>query len=142
MTFTTHNQTYILRLMPGEELMSTLKQFCADKNITGAWLQGLGAVREVELASFNVATKQYATKTFTDGWYEVTNFTGNVAGDRVHIHMTIGDHDFHAWAGHCNKAIADPTLEIMITPFAPLRRELDEYCGLYLLKLQENSSNK
>lgn len=135
MTYAENNGSYILRLMPGEELLGIIKQFCADKKITGAWLQGLGAVRQVELASFNVKDKQYNLRTFDNGWYEVTNFTGNVAADRVHIHMTIGDHDFATFAGHCNKAVADPTLEVMITQLAPLHREFDEYCGLHLLQL-------
>lgn len=137
MTYTQHNNMYILRLMPGEELLATIKQFCVAKHITGAWLQGLGAVRSAHLASFNVKSKQYNLRTFDNGWYEVSNFTGNVAGDRVHIHITIGDHDFATFAGHCNSAVADPTLEVLIIPFATLQREFDEYCELHLLQLDQ-----
>lgn len=137
MTFSKNNDTFILRLAPGEELHTTLTKFCEQQQITGGWISGLGGARGIELASFDMATRQYTTQLFTGRIYEVTNFTGNIAVGKIHIHMTIGDHDFKAYAGHCNKAIADPTLEIMITPLQELRRELDDYCGLQLLALNE-----
>lgn len=134
MTYQQHDQTYLLRLFPGEELNATLLTFCQDHHIIGGWISGLGAAREVELAFFNVHTKTYATKVFS-GEFEVVNITGNISAEKLHLHITIGDKDFQAYAGHCNRAIADPTLEVRIEPFSETHRTLDDYSGLQLLDL-------
>lgn len=127
---------YLLRLMPGEELVETLATFCKEHNIEGAFLSGLGAANEVEMATFSIATKEYTTKVFK-GEFEVSNITGNIGVEKNHIHITIGDKDFQALTGHCNRVVADPTLEIMLTPFNPIHRKEDDYSGLHLLDLPE-----
>lgn len=134
MNYVRQDEKYLLRLLPGEELVATLEQFCRDHNITGGFISGLGATNEVELAHFNVHTKQYAKRIFT-GEYEVANLTGNISVEKLHIHMTIGDSAFTTYSGHCMRCLADPTLEVMITPFAETHRALDEYSGLQLLAL-------
>lgn len=134
MTYSEYNGSYLLRLMPGEELMETLTAFCQTHGIIGGTILGLGAVREAELGFFNVHTKQYAAKTFS-GEFEVSNLTGNISAEKLHIHLTMGDKDFQAHAGHCHKAIADPTLEVSIIPFAETHRVKDDYSGLDLLTL-------
>ncbi len=134
MTYQQDHGKYLIRLMPGEELQETLQKFCADQKITGGFISGLGATNKVELAHFNVHTKQYSKRVFT-GEYEVTNFTGNIAVGKLHIHMTIGDKNFQTFGGHCMRCVADPTLEVMITPFSETHRALDEYSGLQLLDL-------
>lgn len=134
MTYTQSHGQYLLRLMPGEELATTLEQFCREHNITGGFISGLGATNEVELAHFNVHTKQYSKRVFT-GEYEVVNLTGNISVEKIHIHVTIGDNTFQTFSGHCLRCVADPTLEIMITPFVETHRVLDEYSGLALLQL-------
>ncbi len=134
MTHQEHNGIYLLRLMPGEELVETLTAFCKEQKLTGGFISGLGAVSEVELAHFNVRTKKYSTKTYT-GEYEISNITGNISAEKNHLHITIGDDTFVTYAGHCNKAVADPTIEIMITPFSETHRVEDEYSSLDLLDL-------
>jgi predicted DNA-binding protein with PD1-like motif len=128
------NGYYLLRLMPGEELIATLEQFCRDQQLTGGFVAGLGATNEVELAHFNVHTKEYSRRVFS-GEYEVVNLTGNISAEKLHIHMTIGDNTFTTFSGHCLRCVADPTLEIMITPFAETHRAPDNYSGLQLLNL-------
>lgn len=135
MHYTQHENLYIIRLEPKEELLTTLTQFCEQKNITGGWLAGLGGASEVELAAYSLETKTYSIKKFTGGIFEVTNFTGNISKDKIHIHMTIGDHEFKAHAGHLNKAIADPTIEIQLQVFPDLMRQPDDYSGLAMLAL-------
>lgn len=134
MTYTQSNGHYLLRLMPGEELAITLEQFCREHNITGGFISGLGATNEVELAHFNVHTKQYSKRVFI-GEYEVANLTGNISVEKIHLHITIGDNTFTTFAGHCMRCVADPTLEVMITPFVETHRALDDYSGLQLLAL-------
>ena len=134
MKYTEHNGTYVVRLMPGEELIESLTQFCQEHDITGGSIQGLGAGTDIELAHFSVPKKQYTTKEFA-GEYEITNLTGNISKQKIHIHMTIGDEEFHSYAGHCNRAVADPTIEVTIYTGQEMQRVADEYSGLALLDL-------
>ncbi len=144
MTFQTVNDHYLLRLMPGEELVTTLTNFCQQQKIFGGSVTGLGAAREVELAHFNVSTKQYSKKNFTGTtnspkFFEVVNITGNISVEKIHLHMTISDDQLHTYGGHCLRCVGDPTLELMIIPFTETHRRPDNYCGLDLLDLPSQS---
>ncbi len=134
MHYSKHKDVYIIRLMPGEELMETLKAFCQEQNIKGGVISGIGGVREVEIAYLQPVEKEYVPKKFSGG-LEVSSLNGNVAGDKLHIHMTVADSEYKAYAGHCNMAVADPTLEVILKPTDELQREIDDYSGLPLLKL-------
>lgn len=125
--------------MPGEELVETLTQFCQAKNITGGSIIGLGGTTDITLHYFNVKTQQYQERVFSGELYEVTNLTGNITAEKLHIHITIADSTFTAYAGHCGRAIADPTLEVSIIPFEEVHRAHDEYSGLQLLDLPEST---
>lgn len=136
MTYNEHNGTYLLRLMPGEELIETLTTFCKDKNITGGTITGLGGTTDVTLHYFDLNTNEYTDRRFNDGaLYEVTNISGNISVEKLHIHITIGDKDFQAHAGHCGAVVADPTLEITIIPFPETHRTEDPAVRLALLDL-------
>lgn len=134
MIYTEYNGSYLIRFMPNEEVVAGLQQFCVDHHITGGSVSGLGAGKEVELAHFSMETKKYTTKTFHE--VEVTALVGNISVEKLHLHITIGDNQLQAHAGHCMKLVADPTVEVMITPFAETHRALDKYSGLQLLTLQ------
>ncbi|MFA6475427.1 MAG: PPC domain-containing DNA-binding protein [Patescibacteria group bacterium] len=133
MTYQEKNGAYLIRFMPDEEVCSLLQQFCQAHNLTGGWISGLGAAKEVELAHFNMVTKQYTKRVFHE--VEVTSFVGNISVEKLHLHITIGDETLQAYAGHCMRCVANPTLEVMITPFSETHRKLDEYSGLQLLHL-------
>ena len=134
MTYSEHNGTYLIRFMPNEEVAAGLQQFCVDHKITGGWVSGLGAAKEIEFSHFSMETKKYTT--FTKHEVEITNITGNISVEKLHLHVTIGDSTGQAFAGHLMHCIADPTVEIMITPFKETHRKLDDYSGLNLLDLK------
>lgn len=136
MTYSEHNGSYLIRIMPGEELLETLFAFCKEHGITGGSFSGIGGTTNVTLQYFNSLTKKYQEKKFSGELFEVTNLTGNISVEKLHVHMTIADKEFHAWAGHCGAVVADPTLEIMLTPFPETNRTLDDYSGLDLLDLK------
>lgn len=135
MTYSEHNGTYLIRLMPGEELIATLTAFCKSHNITGGTIMGLGGSTDAALHYFNQSTQQYETREFKGKLVEVANLTGNISVEKLHIHMTIGDDTYQAYAGHCSRLVADPGLEITIFPFKETHRAPDEYSGLDLLDL-------
>ncbi|MBI2415575.1 MAG: DUF296 domain-containing protein [Candidatus Kerfeldbacteria bacterium] len=137
MHYSLSNNTYLLRLLPGEELIESLTQFCKDHAITGGSITGLGGTTNATLHYFNSQTKQYQERYCTGQFFEVVNITGNISVEKLHIHVTIGDHTFQAWAGHCGQLVADPTLEIFMTPFPETHRRFDDASGLQLLDLPQ-----
>lgn len=137
MTYTKHNDTYLMRFMPGEELLETLFKFCQEQKIYGGSISGIGGTTDVTLLYFNSRTKEYQEKKFSGELFEVTNLTGNVSVEKLHVHMTIADKELKAWAGHCGKVVADPTLEVVLTVLPETHRKLDDYSGLQLLDLPQ-----
>lgn len=141
MTYQEYNGTYLLRLMPGEELIKTVTTFCKDKNITGGTITGLGGTTDVTLHYFDLHTKQYNERRYNDGaLYEVANVSGNISAEKLHIHITIADKEFRAHAGHCGAVVADPTLEITIIPFSETHRAEDVATKLALLDLPNTTA--
>lgn len=136
MTYSKHKDSYLIRLMPGEELVETLQKFCHDQKVEGGFISGLGAAKEIEFSHFNIQTKQYTT--FTKHDVEITNLTGNISVEKLHLHVTLGDHTGQAFAGHLMRCVADPTVEIMITLFSKTHRLQDDYSGLMLLDLDRH----
>ncbi|HBY73924.1 MAG TPA: hypothetical protein DEG44_04520 [Candidatus Kerfeldbacteria bacterium] len=134
MTYKQSNSSYLIRFLPNEEVATGLQQFCTDHNITGGFISGLGAAKEIEFSHFSMIAKQYTT--FTKHEVEITNITGNISVEKLHLHVTIGDNTGQAFAGHLMRCIADPTVEIMITSFPATHRTLDDYSGLQLLDLK------
>ena len=55
---------YFIRINPGQELVSTLKEFCKAKKITLATVSGIGSLKSVTLGFFNPESKKYDQKTF------------------------------------------------------------------------------
>ena len=135
MTYSKSNGAFLIRLMPGEEVVASLQRFCEQQQLTGGFISGLGAASEVEYGYFHLETKQYSK--FTKQHVEVTNLSGNIAVDRLHLHVTVGDSAGQALAGHLMRCVADPTMEIMITPFPKTHRVADNYSGLNLLDLDK-----
>jgi len=135
MTYSEQNNSYLIRFMPNEEVAAGLQQFCVDHNITGGFISGLGAAKEVEFAHFSMETKKYTT--FTKHEVEITNLTGNISVEKIHLHITIGDNTGQAFAGHLMKCVADPTVEVMITPFKETHRVPDAYSTLNLLDFKQ-----
>ena len=62
----------------GENLFESILR-CADAaNIQSAIISGLGALDDVNVAYYNLNTRQYQTKLFT-GMYELVSLNGNIA---------------------------------------------------------------
>ena len=139
MTYKEHNGNYVLRLFPGEELIETLTKFCQEHNILGGWISGLGGSHNVVFGHYNESTHTYTPFAFDNEseLKEITNITGNVSAEKLHIHITIGDHNGLAHTGHLMKCVANPTLEIFLTTFPEMHRKLDEPSGLALLDLEK-----
>ncbi|HOB16531.1 MAG TPA: DNA-binding protein [Defluviitoga sp.] len=138
MDFIKNENKYILRLDKGEEIVSTLADFCKENSITLGKITGLGSTNKVKIGLFNTHTKRYSSKEFT-GDFEIVNLTGNISTMNkepyLHIHATISDSNLDAFGGHLNYAIISGTAEIIIESLPGyVDREFSEEIGLNLFK--------
>ena len=128
----------ILRIDPGEELVETVQDFCKEKNIHSGWVNALGSCAKLQLAYYNLDTKEYETKDFNER-LEITTITGNIAlkdGEPfLHIHGTFSDGEMKVIGGHVNSCVISATGEVVIhIGEGDMIRLHDEDTGLFLLQ--------
>jgi uncharacterized protein len=129
---------YVLRLNRGEEVISTLKNFCKKESVLSASFTGIGAVNKVKLGWYDVENKEYEKKEFQEK-LEIISLIGNVAKMNeeiiVHTHGTFGTREFKTLSGHIDEMIVSATCEIILEKFEkPIERERSEEIGLNLMK--------
>jgi predicted DNA-binding protein with PD1-like motif len=130
---------YLLRLLKGEEVISTLSAFVEKENILGGFVFGLGALKDLTLGYFDSHKKEYVKKFFPED-LEFGNLTGSISYFEgkpfVHAHVTAGAPDFKAVTGHLFSAIISATGEFFIIPSdSKIERKPDSDTGLNLLDL-------
>src|SRR5688572_17949068 len=135
---TRDSTTALIRFDKGDDVIELLKQFCTENNIQAASFTALGLAREVELAYFEVGSKDYLKKTFTEE-LEIASVVGNVGtfeGEAfVHAHGVFSDRNMAAKAGHVTKLVVGATCEVTLAILpGELAREYSEEIGLKLLK--------
>lgn len=133
------NNTYMIRIDKGEEVIESLKKICRDEKIQFASISGIGAADKVTLGLYNVPEKKYYSKEL-EGAYEITSLLGNVTEMNgevyLHIHATISNKDLNVFGGHMNYCRIGATSEIVITLIdGKMGRVTDEETGLNILDI-------
>jgi len=113
------NNTYIVRLEKGEEILSSLTKFCEDNKIYSGSISGIGGADEVTLKYYDLIQKKYLEKRFADGInYEIIALNGNISRldgkPFIHMHITLGDPQYKVFGGHLGSAKISITAEIYI----------------------------
>lgn len=139
MKFVKIGNKYFVRIDKGEEVVSSLMKFCAEKGVKLGSIVGIGATDRVTIGLFNTEIKEYHNKQLV-GEYEITNLTGNVTTKDgevyLHLHITLGDENYNAHGGHLNECWISGTCELVIdTADGEIGRFFDDYSGLNLWKL-------
>ncbi len=130
---------YFLRLLKGEEVVSSIVQFATKENIRSGAFFGLGAINNFELGYYDLKMHTYEKEKFKEDM-EVGNITGNIVSldgkPFVHTHVTVSGKDLKAYTGHLFSAEVALTLEIFVfTSSAIIKRKMDPEIGLNLLDL-------
>ncbi len=138
MEYRKFDDTYVVRLNKGEEVIESLKELCKNENIELAEITGLGASNLVEIGVFNVNTKEYNTKIF-EGMFEITSLVGNATRKDgevyLHIHINFGNEEGIVKGGHLVKSVISATSEIIVRKInGKVGRKLSDEIGLNLLE--------
>ena len=107
MQYEKNGDTYIIYLEKGENIMAKLTQFCKDNQIINGQISGIGAIKEIELGSYDLINKEYITHKLADIW-ELTSYQANIQlkdeEPFIHAHINISDHDLTVKGGHLFEA--------------------------------------
>lgn len=138
MQFRRFGNKYFLRIDRGEEIMSSLKNFCEKEKITLAEVKALGAIDDFNVGLFDVETKEYHKNRFqfpaeiVSLWGTVTTKDGKFY---PHIHMSAGDKDGHVFGGHLNNATVSATCEMIVeVSEGTVERKFNDEVGLNLFE--------
>ncbi len=131
--------THIFRLKKGEELVSSVLNFCQKIYIESAWFSALGAAKQSKLAFYDLNSKSFIRKNFMES-LEIVSLVGNIAtldGKLVsHCHVVLSDKNMKTYGGHLDKLIVAATCEIILKPVQiKLTRKYSEEIGLNLLEI-------
>ena len=139
MEYRKFSQGYVLRLDPGEEIVSSLTRLVEEEGVQLASVSALGVANDVTIGIFNTVEKQYYSHRY-QGDYEISALVGNVTqkdGEPyLHLHITIGNPvtgEVHA--GHLSSATISATLELFLQVWdGQVGRKFSDAVGLNLLE--------
>ena len=139
MKFVRDKNLIFLRLDKDEEVNKSISCVAKEENIHSCWINGIGAIVDVEMGFYNLKEKKYE-KSFFKGDYELTSFMGNITikdnQQFLHSHVTISDNKFNVIGGHLFKANIKVAGEFfMYIGKQKIVREMDQDIGLPLWSL-------
>lgn len=139
MVYKIFEDTIVLRLEKGEEVISSIKEVCEKEKITLGTITGLGAANSVTIGLFKTKEKKYYSTNHKED-FEITNLTGNISTMNnevyLHIHGTFANIDGVCIGGHLNEAIISATAEIFIKKVnGSIDRKFSDEIGLNLIEM-------
>lgn len=128
----------VVRMDPGEEILTVLQTVCEVEHITLAEVRALGALASFRTGLFDTAEKSYHGTEFTMPT-EITSLWGTVTikdgAFYPHIHMSAADETGNVHGGHLNSAVVSATCEMVIDEMdGVVERTFSEQIGLNLLR--------
>ena len=124
----TNDISYVLRLLPGNDLRLSIENFVKENKIEAGWI--VTCVGSLTTYSIRFAN-QNKPKT-SDGFFEIVSLSGTVSVNGCHLHISIADDKGTTIGGHLlNGCIIYTTAEIVLTESAKFifNREKDEATG-------------
>ena len=138
MEYRRFENTCIVRIDPGEEILEQVKVLAEREQIKLATVQALGAINEFTVGVFETVEKKYYANHF-QGTYEIVSLWGTINTMNgefyCHLHMSAGDDKGHVVGGHLNRAVVSATCEMVVTCLpGTVDRDFSEEVGLNLFR--------
>lgn len=124
---------YVLRIEPGEEVVSTIAAFAQERGVHAGWVNGIGSVDHAVLGFLDPKERVYLKRTF-DERMEIGHLTGNIglSGEAAtcHLHATLAPRELLAYAGHLHEARVAVVVEVFVVAMqGSLVRAVDPSTG-------------
>lgn len=142
MNYREYGDQFVLRLDPGEEVISEIKRFSEENEIGSGKVMGIGVLREARLSYFDPRQGEFHHQEISE-YLEMISLLGNISimdGEIYpHLHVTLSDASFNVIGGHLSSGEIGITGEIFIEPFGPkLERKHYQETGYRLLVLEDD----
>ena len=129
---------YFLRFDKGEEILESLRSFCAENDFHSGYFSALGASSKAVLLHYDMDTKKYSEKTF-DQKMEIVSLTGNISWHEekpyLHAHGIFSDDQMRCFGGHVKELAVAATCEMfLIHTDGEIKREFSDSIGLNLMR--------
>ncbi|MFZ5433112.1 MAG: PPC domain-containing DNA-binding protein [Calditrichota bacterium] len=139
MKYVEDKDRFLVRFEVGETLPDALVGMSGELGWTSGSLTGIGGVKDVVLAYYDLAAREYL-KFPVAGIVELVSLAGNLAlvEDKPfwHLHASVANVKGEVTAGHLVSLTVAITLECWIQPGIGIyNRKYDESCGLNLLSI-------
>ncbi|MCR5824972.1 MAG: DNA-binding protein [Oscillospiraceae bacterium] len=138
MEYRRFENTYVVRLDPGEEILACVRAFSEREGVKLASVQAIGALCAFTVGAFDTEKKQFHGNDFS-GTYEITSLLGTIntmdGQFYTHLHMNAADETGRVVGGHLSRAVVSATCEMIVTLIpGTVDRSFSEQIGLNLLK--------
>ncbi|MBQ1821618.1 MAG: DNA-binding protein [Clostridia bacterium] len=138
MDYRRFDDTIVLRIDRGEEIIETVKKVAKQEHVRLAGIEALGATDDFTVGVYDVAAKHYDQKRFT-GPHEIVSLTGTITEKDgafyQHLHMSAGNADCAVVGGHLNRAVVSATCEMVIRVIGgAVDRSPDPETGINLIR--------
>lgn len=121
-------QVHVLRILPGEDVRTTLEKWCSDRTMEAAAI--VSSVGSVSKAKIRFAGRTEGT--LVEGDLEVCALSGTLSRYGMHLHISVADADGRTIGGHLLAGtVVRTTLEIVVQEVGGLRllRKQDDRTG-------------
>ena len=124
----------------GELVNQKLLEVAHKEKLKSGWINGLGAISDIEVAYYDIEKKIYEKQSFNNH-YVLLSLIGNVSlvNDKpfIHTHISFSDTEFKVFGGHLfdAKVIAAAEFCIFMSDYH-LHRELNCNIGLSLWNIK------
>ena len=137
MQYKQDGETFIIYIEQDESIITTLTNFCINKDILNAQISGIGAIREIDFGVYDLNNKKYIRQFYKELW-ELTSFQGNVllkdGKPFIHAHINVSDHNFNVKGGHLFEAKVGAVGEFILRKINTNgKREHDPGIGLFCM---------
>ena len=137
------NDKLLISIDKGEFVNQKLLEVAEKENLKSGWINGLGAISNIEIGYWDIEKKVYVKQKFGSD-YELLSLIGNVSlvdnNPFIHTQISFSDTEFKVFGGHLfdAKVIAAAEFCIFISDYH-LHRKLNCDIGLSLWDIDENN---
>lgn len=138
MEYKRFNDTILVRIDKGEEILEQVKAVALQEHISLASVQALGAIDRFTVGVYKTDEKKYYANEFAGG-FEIVSLTGTIDTMNgefyCHLHMSAGNDKGQVFGGHLSRAVVSATCEMVIRLIpGSIDRRFDEEIGLNLFR--------
>ncbi len=136
MEYKRFDNTYMVRIDKGEEIMESLKKLCGAEGILLGRVEAIGAAEEGTIGVYDLEKKEYYPEEIHE-FMEIASLNGSITEMEgkpyIHLHATLADQRHGIHGGHVLSLRVGATCEMFVTVLeGAVTRQKDGALGINL----------